>query len=275
MKESLYRQVGFWLVAAICYPALALAQAPRSPSEPSTGTFPSDPPSAHTPATAPPAPPAPHPTPDPALEPPPAADSSEPVPIVTPAPAASPAERTGPPRIAEPPPPPPLSTDTRSNRVKRPFFIGGELGWNGLAGFGANFSYHPNPHFALDTALGLSLPGLRIGVRARANFLESEWTPFVGAGFTYAGGSGGQALELQTQGETVEVEVMPSPYLHLSGGVNYTGTEGFVFMATTGYAVLLEDNTRLVGGSQERYEQDIRPLYEGGIILSVAFGYAF
>ncbi len=160
-------------------------------------------------------------------------------------------------------------------REQRPFFIGGELGWNGLAGFGVNFSYHVIPRLALDTGLGLSLAGWRLGGRVRANFLTSEWTPFAGVGFTYSSGSGGQEIKLESQGDEATLEVLGSPYLQLAAGVNYTGKEGFVFTATTGYALLLrKNNTVFVDGSPEAYD-DIKPIYDGGPILSVAFGYAF
>jgi hypothetical protein len=180
----------------------------------------------------------------------------------------------------EPPPPPPRDHDWRPIRARRPFFIGGELGWNGLSGLGVNFSYHPVPQLAFDAGLGLSLTGGRIGIRARYNLLSGEWTPFFGAGMSYAGGSGDQPFEVESKGQKTKIEVLPSPFLQLAGGVNYTGTEGFVFMATTGYSVLLDrPNTRYAGDplDQDAFEayKDVRTIYRGGLILSVAFGYAF
>lgn len=92
---------------------------------------------------------------------------------------------------------------------------------------------------------------------------------------TYSAGSAGQELELESKGEKTKLEVFGSPYLQLAGGVNYTSDNGFVFMATTGYAILLrEHNTKYVSGSIEAYD-DFQPLYEGGLVVSVAFGYAF
>jgi hypothetical protein len=176
--------------------------------------------------------------------------------------------------IAEPPPPPPRSNDNRPIRVRRPLFIGGELGWNGLAGFGANFSYHPIPYVALDTGLGIALTGIRLGARGRVNFLTGDWTPFVAVGGTYSPPSE-EAIEVQVQGETVKLDVLQSGYVHLGAGVNYTGSEGFVFMATTGAALRVASNTRYVSGDYELYKSDVRPLYRGGMIVSLAFGYAF
>ena len=163
----------------------------------------------------------------------------------------------------------------RPIRLRRPFFIGGELGWNGLAGLGVNFSYHPIPYFAIDTGAGLSLTGLRAGVRARANFLTGEWTPFLGAGVSYAGGSNGQAVEIQSKTEKARIKVYKSPFLQLAAGVNYTGAEGFVFTATTGYSILLRDhNTSYVDGSLDAFNEQ-KDALGSGLIVSVAFGYAF
>jgi hypothetical protein len=160
--------------------------------------------------------------------------------------------------------------------LRRPFFIGGELGWNGLAGLGVNFSYHPIPYLAFDGGLGVSvLTGPRIGVRGRFNFLTNDFTPFAAIGGTYSPGSGGQELEAQLRGETFKYEVLPSGYVHLAAGVNYTGKEGFVFMATTGAALRLASNTKFRSGNRKLYEDEWRPLYRGGTIVSVAFGYAF
>lgn len=226
--------------------------------------------------------PAPEPTPAPGAGAPPAADAVPPPPAAaapTPPPAAPPSaappSASVPPTFIEPPPPPPRDNDLRPIRVRRPFFIGGELGWNGLSGLGVNFSYHPIPYFAIDTGAGVSLTGLRAGVRARANFLTGEWTPFVGAGISYASGSNGASVEIQSKGEKAHIRIYKSPFLQLAAGANYTGTEGFSFTATTGYAWLLRDhNVAKVDGSQAAYE-DQKDALRGGVIVSVAFGYAF
>ena len=97
------------------------------------------------------------------------------------------------------------------------------------------------------------------------------------AGATYSEGTGDRTLEYQSKGEETEKThylVLPSSYLQFAGGVNYTGDEGFVFTATTGSAALVRSNTRFVDGSFDSYKE-IRAVYHGGVILSVAFGYAF
>jgi hypothetical protein len=83
------------------------------------------------------------------------------------------------------------------------------------------------------------------------------------------------AIEAQSRNEKAKLKVRPSPFLQFAGGVNYTGSEGFVFTATSGYSLLLDKpNTQFVEGSAEAYD-DVKVVYDGGLIVSVAFGYAF
>lgn len=248
-----FRIVGSLVVAQLWLSFEASAQVPSGAAFPAE----SQPPSASPPSSTQAAPP-------PATEAPLPAENAEP-PSAPPPPASN---------ISDPPPPPARENDARPIRARRPFFIGGELGWNGLSGLGANFSYHPIPYLAFDTGLGLSLTGGRLGVRARYNVLLGDWTPFFGAGFSYAGGSN-KPIEFRDQGESCHLKVLPSPFFQLAAGVNYTGREGFVFMATTGYSLLLDKpNTRYVDGSSDVYDR-FKVIYRGGLIVSVAFGYAF
>jgi hypothetical protein len=92
---------------------------------------------------------------------------------------------------------------------------------------------------------------------------------------SYAAGSGGQEIKSESRGEEARYKVLGSPFAQLAGGVNYTGSEGFVFTATTGYSILLKkENAEYVSGSVDAFN-DIQAIFEGGLILSVAFGYAF
>jgi hypothetical protein len=177
-------------------------------------------------------------------------------------------------RPTPPVPEPSPALAERPNRARRPFAIGGEIGWNGLAGLGLGFSYHPIPYLAIDAGAGLSAAGWKGGLRLRANLLTSAWTPVIGAGFLYAVGSGGTAVNVETQGDSARVEILGSPYAQLIAGVNYTGDQGFMFMATTGYAILLRDNTRFVSGSPGVHD-DVRALVGSGLVASAAIGYAF
>jgi hypothetical protein len=173
--------------------------------------------------------------------------------------------------VPEPPVPP---EDTRPLRARRPFFFGGELGWNGLAGLGLNFSYHPIPQLAVDTGLGIGFTGWKVGLRVRANFLEGEWSPLIGAGILYGVGSSGREVEIKTEDDSVKVEYRGSPYAQIVGGVNYTAQGGFTFMAMTGYAILLRKNVVYVSGSEQLY-QDTKSLVGSGIVLSISLGHSF
>src|SRR5687768_11147304 len=70
-------------------------------------------------------------------------------------------------------------------RAQKKLMVGAELGWNGLAGLGLNASYHVLPWLSVDAGVGLSSFRVKTGIRARANLLTSELTPFVAAGFLY------------------------------------------------------------------------------------------
>jgi len=128
----------------------------------------------------------------------------------------------------------------------------------------------------VDAGAGLSAVGWKFGLRLRANFLTGAWTPVVGAGLLYGLGSGGEEVEVQgSQGEgKATAEILGSPYLQLVTGANYTSDGGFMFHATAGYAVLLKSNVRYVAGSPVTFET-IKSATGSGIVLSVAFGYAF
>src|SRR5215207_954656 len=102
-----------------------------------------------SPVAPPPPAPAPAAPPAAAAPPAPAAAPASAAPAPVPAPVAPPPPR--PPPIPEPPLPSPVPELRGPIRDARPFFIGGELGWNGLAGFGVNFSYHPITYLAVDT----------------------------------------------------------------------------------------------------------------------------
>jgi len=130
----------------------------------------------------------------------------------------------------------------------------------------------------MDAGLGITLTStFRLGVRARYNILKGEWTPFIGGGATYSPGTDGKTVEAASQGEKADIVVYDSTCLQAVGGLNYTGPEGFVFMATMGYSFLLNNpNTRRVSGPEtaEAYD-NIKRWYRGGVIVSAAGGYAF
>ena len=160
------------------------------------------------------------------------------------------------------------------SRAKRPFAIGGEIGWNSLAGLGVQATYHPIPYLAFDGGAGLSQVGLKGGLRVRANLLTSEWTPVLGVGFIYGSGTMGEKTEAQVEDESVTFQIWRSKYLQAVVGVNYTSVNGFVFMATGGYAFLLHENVHYLSGSEDALDT-IKPILHGGVSVAFTFGYAF
>jgi hypothetical protein len=161
-------------------------------------------------------------------------------------------------------------------RADRKWAIAAEAGWNGLAGVGANLTYNLVPRLSLDLGLGLSTVGIKSGARLRANLLESELTPFVGAGFLYGSGTDNKGIEVESNGNKARARILPSPYLQVVAGINYTpGNGGFTFMATAGYALLLRHkNVEYVSGSTTAYK-DFRDICGSGIVLGASVGYAF
>jgi len=274
--------IGTVALAVGCFVRPAFAQTappppvPPAPAAPAPAApAPAAPPPAAAPAPAAPAPAAP----PPATEPAPAA-APAPAPAAAPTTTAPPAPPPPPPApaVAEPPAPPapPAEDDPRPIRQRRPWAIGGELGWNGLAGLGLNASFHPIPYLAADVGAGLSAVGWKLGLRLRANVLTGNWTPVFGVGLLYGLGSGGEPVEVAGQnGEGAAIaEILGSPYVQAVTGANYTSDGGFVFHATAGYAFLLKNNVRYISGSPVTFES-IKSATGSGIVLSVAFGYAF
>src|SRR6186713_1386462 len=134
------------------------------------------PPASAPAAVPPPAAAAPESLETPDLEPPPSAPPTPPAPPPASAPPSSA-------KISLKVPSEPDTRPLLPIRAQRRLALTGEIGWNGLAGFGPVLTYYPGPHFGLDLGLGFSLLGGKIGLRGRYNFLTSAWTPFLGLGF--------------------------------------------------------------------------------------------
>jgi hypothetical protein len=254
---------------------------------------------AATPARAqpePPVAPAEAPLPPPQALPPtppvaaPVAEPGPPVPTQLPAPS----ETLEVPDL-EPPSPPvatikpaaaPAAADTRPLvplRAQRRLALLGELGWNGLAGFGAVLTYNAHPHVAFDLAGGFSLLGWKTGVRGRYNFLKGNMTPFVGVGFNATSGLGEFTSDpkddpnADADAVPFTLDVKASYLVQYVVGFDFLHKRGFNMVGTLGYAQLLNDNNlRLVDGKLTRNEQRaVDVVFKGGLVLSLAAGYAF
>jgi len=250
--------------------------APAALPTASAVTEPTAPPAAATAPEVLPAPPAP---PD-ALETP----YSE-----APAPPPPPPGRTTfapPPGKIELNPPGAQTPDTRPQlpiRARRKLALLGEVAWNGLAGFGPVLTYHVDPHFSADFGLGFSLLGWKVGARGRYNFLTSPFTPFVSLGFNYAGGLGqfttdpSSGANADPNREPVTIDQGPSQLIQGTVGFDFIHRRGFTMLGTLGYAWLLNhDNYRVLAGTLKPDEkQGFDIAFRGGLVLGVAFGYAF
>lgn len=169
------------------------------------------------------------------------------------------------------PPPEPI-------RAERSLALLGELGWNGLAGFGPILAYHATPHWTFEAGTGASAVGWKASLRSRYNLLETELTPFVGLGFIYGSGSQEDELELDdSEGRQIKLKVKSSPFLQAVVGLDWTTPSGFTLVGATGYAHLLRDETvRVVSGEPSREHEDaMRLLFRSGLVISVALGYSF
>lgn len=171
---------------------------------------------------------------------------------------------------------PPPAAGEDPVRADHRFVLAGELGWNGLSGMGVNLMFRPIPLLSVDVGGGLSSVGWKGGARVRANILESEWTPTLGAGVIFGSGTSGRSFELTDGAKSVWLHLSPAAFLQFVGGVEYSGRGGFTFLATAGYAVRLQDNVVIDSGVPTTIHKSAMDLaYGSGMVLSLAFGYAF
>jgi hypothetical protein len=168
-------------------------------------------------------------------------------------------------------------------RAQRKLALLGELGWNGLAGFGPILTYHAHPHFSVDFGAGFSLLGGKLGVRTRYNFLKDPFTPFVGVGYNYGSGFGQFTTNPaddphgDPNREPVTIDHGPSYLIQTVVGFDFMHRRGFSMLGTLGYAWLLnQDNYKVLAGKlTPDEEQGFNIAFKGGLVLGVALGYAF
>jgi hypothetical protein len=241
---------------------------------------------AHAQSEAPVAPPETLETPyqdTPVAPPPPSAPSAAPAP-----PAPAPAPPPSAPRAEASPKALPISgrADNRPIlpiRARRKLTLTGELGWNGLAGFGPVLTYYPDPHLGLDLGAGLSLFGWKAGVRARYNLLKTPFTPFIGVGFNATTGLGEVTFDPDTDAngnpnrDPVTVNLKPSYLVQTVLGFDFIHRRGFTMVGAIGYSFLLNhDNLEVLAGEFTHDEkQAIDIIFKSGAVISLALGYAF
>jgi hypothetical protein len=199
------------------------------------------------------------------------------------APEAPPVPVTTTPIVIQVPPAPPDSRPELPIRARRRLALLGEVGWNGIAGFGPTLAFHLDPHFTFDLGAGLSLLGWKVGLRGRYNMLTGPVTPFLGVGVMGTAGLGDSPIPINdnndngTQTDTVNIRVLPSAFLQTVGGVDWTSKSGFTLLGTVGYAWLLShDPVQVTSGTptaDERRAFDIA--FRSNVVATVAIGYSF
>lgn len=182
-----------------------------------------------------------------------------------------PAKKRAKPRSAKKPPLP--------IRAERRLALLGELGWNGLAGFGAIVSLHATPHITFDLGAGLAAVGGKLGLRTRYNFSEKRVTPFIGVGIMGATGFEAPTRDLAANDDDSElnIELKPSAFLQTVAGLDWTARDGFTLIAAVGYAFMLTpDNVVIITGEPTDDEkQGLDIAFRSGIVISIAIGYSF
>jgi hypothetical protein len=164
-------------------------------------------------------------------------------------------------------------------RAERKIALLGELGWNGLAGFGAIVAYHANPHITFELGAGLAAVGAKLGLRARYNFSENPVTPFIGAGFMTATGYDAPTRDFDSNDDNPElnIELKPSAFTQAVVGIDWISQSGFTLVGAVGYAWLITgDNVVIITGvPTEDEKKGLDIVFRSGIVISLALGYSF
>lgn len=162
-------------------------------------------------------------------------------------------------------------------RAERRLAVLGEMGWNSLAGVGANLTYHATPHLSGDLGAGVSATGWKLGMRGRYNLLKSPWTPFAGMGFMATSGFGPtpQNITFDNKNEFA-IRVKPSYFVQAVAGIDYTSPRGFTLLMAAGYAWVLNDNLIVVSGAPSEQDQEyLEAIFRSSLVISVGIGYSF
>jgi len=171
-------------------------------------------------------------------------------------------------------------------RSQRKLALLGEVGWNGLGGWGLVMTYNAHPHLALDLAGGFSMTGWKAGLRGRYNLLTGPFTPFVGAGMSLSSGLDGARIsrgrhrhddhddfDFDPEHEG-KYDVKRSEFAQAVVGFDFIHRRGFTMQAALGYSwVLNKHNYTLVAGKRD--DDLASALFGSGPVVSAGFGYAF
>ena len=194
------------------------------------------------------------------------------------------------PEPATPPPPvvvldpsqKPVRVPTGPIRAQRRLVLTGEVGWNGIAGFGPNLTYRVHPNLSLDLGAGLSLVGWKVGLRARYLLLKGPVTPFIGVGVITASGLGTEPIDLSDKNDDpsrdpLQVKVHASNWIQSVVGIDWVSPRGFTIIGSAGWAQLLSDDPVEIysGTPTHDEEQALNALFRSNIVATIALGYSF
>jgi len=161
-------------------------------------------------------------------------------------------------------------------RALRKNTMGVEVGLNTLVGAGLHYSRSVTPHLNLETGFGLAFQSVKVGLRARANFLASDFTPFVAAGIMYGTGTLG-TLQTSDRGNLIAYKIERSPFAQGTVGLAWTTRSGFCMQTSLGWAQLLRPNNVLIKAGTPTANQVERLTFSAGSgpTGSLALGYSF
>jgi len=167
-------------------------------------------------------------------------------------------------------------------RAQRRLALLGEVGWNGIAGFGPNLTYRLHPNVSVDLGAGLSLLGWKVGLRGRYLLLKGPVTPFIGVGVMSAGGFGSEQIEISNKEDDpnrvpLNVRIKPSIWLQSVAGVDWVAGNGFTLIGTGGWAsVLSSDPVEIVTGTPTPDEEKALDIaFRSSVVFTIALGYSF
>lgn len=172
-------------------------------------------------------------------------------------------------------------TDSSDFRHQRKWAVSGEVGLNSLSSLvGPMLTCYVMPSLAVDAGAGLSVSGLRPGVRARYLFTPKDKASFYGGlGLKTAFGSGEQDLkakDVDTK-EEFRFKTNPTDFLDFMLGVEFLANNGFLVMGNAGYSQLLTSKPYeiTVGAPGDKTKKAFDTIFGSGIMLSISLGIAF
>lgn len=185
-------------------------------------------------------------------------------------------------------------SSSNNPRAERKIAIVTEGGWKTMVGTGIVGTYYIVPQLAVDGGLGISLQGLRTGVRARYLFMDDNFSPILGVGINLSNGTFEtehrqviEPFEIDGQmfdGFTADVllELNRTIAAQLLTGIEYVSDGGFVLGATIGYRARLNqswDTEFAIDGNTfdvaDGIINSLDRIYGSGLSLGLNLGYAF